>query len=127
MIPNSTSRLRVGDACFVPRSDGRHVPFVYVGKRPKHRSYLFGALADVAVNAPELAKLPAQVALREHALVHVKCYKENNTPIVGNIWDRLDQDQLKQIATDIDSSGVGHTTRVWGWKTIIEKANNIAA
>ena len=127
MFPNSTNRLVVGDACLIRRSDGRHVPFVYVGKRPGDRCYFFGALADVAVNAPDLGRLPAQVTLREHALVHIRCYKENNTPVVGNIRERLDRGQLQQIAADIDSSGVGHTTRVWGWKTIVERATSLAA
>jgi hypothetical protein len=125
MIPKSTASLTVGDACFISRTDGRHVPFVYVGRRGKDRAYLFGAFADVAVDKPEIDSLPQRMTLREHALVHVKSYQENNTPIVGNVRARLSDEQLERITADIASSSIGQTTRVWGWRTLIEKANHI--
>jgi hypothetical protein len=79
------------------------------------------------MKAPRLEQLPGCVTVGEHALVHIKCYRENNTPIVGNILERLDKTQLAQITTDIQASHVGHVSRVWGWRTLFRKANEIAA
>lgn len=126
MIPGSNARLKIGDACFMPLPDGGYVPFIYVGKRGKDRAYFFGALADAVVNAPEIDLLPPRITLAEHALVHIKCYRENQTPIVGNVLDRLDGKQLEDIALDIANSGVGHVTRVWGWRTIAREAMELA-
>lgn len=126
MIPASNAHLRIGDACFMPLPDGRYVPFIYVGKRGKDRAYFFGALADAVVNAPEIDQLPPRIMLGQHALVHIKCYRENRTPIVGNVLDRLDGKQIEHIASDIVDSGVGHVTRVWGWRTIAREAIELA-
>lgn len=124
MIPKSTAKLKEGDYCLVMRDDGGYVPFVYVGKRNNERSYFFGALADIVVSDTN-SKLPERIELLEHALLHIKCYKENNTPIVGNLLDHLDQKALAHIQSDISTSGIGHTVRVWGYRTIIKYANNI--
>ncbi len=127
MIPRSNAGLDVGDTCFIRRDDGRHVPFVYVGKRDSERLYFFGAFGALTVATPQLSELPPNVTLGDPALVHVKCYSENDTPIVGNILDRLDPAHLERMAAGIQNSGVGHVTRVWGWRTLRKKANDIAA
>jgi len=126
MIPASNARLKVGDACFMPLPDGRYVPFVYVGKRGKDRAYFFGALANVVVDAPVIDHLPPRIALAEHALVHIKCYRENQTPIVGNVLDRLIGKQIENITADISNSGIGLVTRVWGWRTVARQAIEVA-
>lgn len=126
MIPKSNANLTEGDFCLVPREDGKYVPFVYVGKRASERSSFFGAFANVVVaNPPD----PFQncVQLLEHALLHIKCFKENNTPIVGNLRQHLDEGVLADIAADIQRSEIGHTTRVWGWRTLFKKANSVLA
>lgn len=127
MFPKSNVGINVGDACFIPRDDGLHVPFICVGKRKKERAFIFGALGNVAVAAPQLEQLPARLTLAEPALVHIKCYRENKTPIVGNVSNRLDATRLDQLAAEIDHADHGHITRVWGWRTLILKANGIAA
>lgn len=126
MIPASNARLKVGDACFMPLPDGRYVPFVYVGKRGKGRAHFYGALAKIVIDAPLIDRLPPRVALAEPALVHIEFHRENQTPIVGNVLDRLDGEQIDRIAADISSSGVGHVTRVWGWRTVARKAIEVA-
>jgi len=127
MIPKSVGDLKVGDACFISRRDGRYVPFVFVGRRGNARAYLFGALITTAVEAPEIAQLPSRLVLGEHALVHIKCYKENAAPIIGNVLDHLDRAQLERITANIQCSAIGQVTRVWGWRTIGKKANELAA
>jgi hypothetical protein len=87
--------------------------------------YFFGALANVVLSSVSLDCVPARLTLGDHAIVHIKCYRENDTPILGNIRERLDELALARIARDLKGSGVGHVTRVWGWRTIIKYANNI--
>ncbi len=126
MIPKSNANLVEGDFCWVPRDDGNFAPFVFVGKRASDRSSFFGAFANIVV-ADTSELLPPHLQLLEHALVHIKCFKENNTPIVGNLRSHLDAKALASIAADIQQSGVGHTTRVWGWQTLFKKANGVLA
>jgi hypothetical protein len=125
MFPKSTANLKEGDYCLVPRDDGLFVPFVYVGKRGNSRSYFFGALADAVVSDADRDQLPEHLTLLGHALLHIKCYTENNTPIVGNLSERLGSAAMARIVSDINSSGVGHTTRVWGHRTIMKYANDV--
>lgn len=125
MFPKSTASLKQGDYCLVPRDDGLFVPFVYVGRRGSDRSYFFGALADAVVRSSE--DMPERIVLLEHALLHIKCYVENNTPILGNLSSRLDGGAMVEIISDIHRSGVGHTTRVWGHRTVIKLANGVKA
>lgn len=124
MIPKSTASLKVGDYCLVPREDGSFVPFVYVGKRGTDRSYFFGALGNSVLTASEEA-LPARLELLEHALLHIKCYKENNTPIIGNVAARIDSKVLARIAIDINTFNVGQKTSVWGHRTLVTYANRV--
>jgi hypothetical protein len=127
MIPKSNARLSIGDYCLVQRHDGRYVPFVYVGKRGAERMYFFGALANVILSSGLLDCIPERLVLGAHALIHIKSYRENNTPILGNIRDRLDELSLARIARDLEGSGIGHTASVWGWRTIIKYADQIGA
>lgn len=125
MFPKSTASLKHGDYCLVPRDDGLFVPFIYVGRRGSDRSYFFGALADAVVKGPD--EMPDRLKLLEHALLHIKCFAQNNTPILGNLSSRLDAGAMAGIIADIHGSGVGHTTRVWGHRTVVKSANGIKA
>jgi hypothetical protein len=125
MTPKSAIKLVVGDYCLIPRDDGGSVPFVYVGRRDSDRSYFFGALANVVIYGTDV--LPEKMPLLQHALLHIKCFKENNTPIVGNIANKLFNLELENILSDINSSGVGSSTRVWGHRTICKYANDVKA
>lgn len=123
----STAGLRCGDCCFVARADGRVALFVYLYRRGNARSYFFGALAKEVLAAPRLNLVPSRVELPEQALLHIKCFKENHTPIAGNILDHIDGPALNAMHVEAHSTGVGSTRHVWGYRTIVRRANAIAA
>ena len=127
VYPKSNAGLRSGDFCFVPRADGRCALFVYLYPRAKSRSYFFGALAKKVIASSSLELIPAQIALDEQALLHIKCFKENDTPIAGNIFDRIDTALFNALRSEAHSHGVGSITRVWGYRTIVKHANALAA
>jgi hypothetical protein len=110
----------------VTRTDGRVALLVYLYPQGNSRSYFFGALAAETVQAPALALIPPQVELMEQALLHIKCFKENDTPIAGNIIDRLDAAILITPNSAAHSHGVGSISHVWGYRTIVTNANAIA-
>jgi hypothetical protein len=110
----------------VPRTDGRAALLVYLYPQGKSRSYFFGALAADIVEAPALELIPRQVVLTEQALLHIKCFKENDTPVAGNIIDRIDPAILIAMNSAAQSGSVGSISRVWGHITIVTKANAIA-
>jgi len=110
----------------VPRTDGRVALFVYLCPQGMSRSYFFGALAAETVQAPDLELIPPQVILTERALLHIKCFKENGTPIAGNIVDRLDAAILITLTSAAPSQGVGSISHVWGYRTIVTNANAIS-
>ena len=126
MFPASTAKLRPGDVCFIPRADGSYVPFVFVGTPAKSRSAFYGALGSTRVETPTLERLPPTFALLRPALVHVSCYKENNTPVVGNVADRVGQLSLEAAAAAVNSSALGSVSKVWGYNTIVKYANAVA-
>jgi len=124
--PKSNMGVRSGDFCFVPRTDGRAALLVYLYPQGKSRSYFFGALAADIVEAPALELISRQVVLTEQALLHIKCFKENDTPVAGNIIDRIDPAILIAMNSAAHSGRVGAIIRVWGHRTIVTKANAIA-
>lgn len=123
----STLGLRSGDFCFVPRTDGRAALFVYLYPQGKSRSYFFGALAKELLAAPNLGLMPAHIVLTEQALLHIECFAQNQTPVAGNILDRIDTSQLASMEAEAGSHGVGAITRVWGYRIVLMRANAIAA
>jgi hypothetical protein len=128
MFPKSNTRLAAGDVCFIPRKDGRYVPFCYVGRSQNSRASFYGAFGDAVVRRPVLEELPDRLRLMEHGLVHIRSYRENNTPIVGNVRARLDESQIAAIDSDINGPrNVGHISRVWGWRALFAKADEIGA
>jgi hypothetical protein len=126
-FPKSTVGLRSGDFCFVPRIDGRVALLVYLYRRGNSRSYFLGALAQQLLSAPHINKVPSRLELLEQALLHIKCFKENDTPIAGNILDRIDSAALSAMHAAAHATGVGSAHLVWGYRTIVRKANDIAA
>ena len=126
-FPKSTAGLRCGDFCFVPRTDGRVALFVYLYRQGNSRSYFFGALAKEVLAAPRINLVPSRVELIEQALLHIKCFKENHTPLAGNILDRIDGPALSAMHAEAHSTRVGSTTLVWGYRTIVRRADAIAA
>ena len=126
-FPKSTAKLRPGDVCFVPRSDGRFVPFAYVCPQGNARSYFFGGLVNIIVDVPQISVLPGRVSVKEYALVHIHCFEKNETPVVGNIADRISSEVLDKIRKESHCQDVGSTTNVWGYRTIVNRANAIGA
>jgi|GEM_PF-2032822 len=125
MIPKSTVKLKEGDFCFIPRSDGKYVPFVYLFPY-SGRAGFYGGIINSVVSIPDVSELPAHLEIRYHAVLHISCFKENNTPIVGNIVGRLDSKVLRKIRADISNMKVGSTISSWGYKTIFKYANEIS-
>jgi len=126
MIPKSTATLKEGDFCFIPRSDGKYVPFVYLFQYGKPRTSIYGALINAVVSVQDVSELPKHLEIRYHAALHIKCFKENDTPIVGNIADRIDSKVLRKIRADVSNMTVGSTILAWGYKTIFKYANEIS-
>jgi len=126
MFPASTTKLRPGDVCFIPRADGSYVPFVFVCTPAKSRNAFYGALGSARVEAPTIDLLPPTLTLLKPALVHVSCYKENNTPVVGNVAERVGQQTLQAAAAAVNSSALGSASKVWGYNTIVKYANAVA-
>lgn len=117
--------MKDGDFCFIPRSDGRYVPFVYLFQRGKTRFNFYGGIVNAVVNAPDIDELPTHLEIRRYAVLHIKCFKENNTPIVGNIIDRIGSKALEKIRADMSDLRVGSCISVWGYRTIFKYANEI--
>jgi hypothetical protein len=107
--------------------DGRAALFVYLYPQGKSHSYFFGALAAGVLAAPSLDLIPPQVGLTEQALLHIKCFKENDTPVAGNIIDRIDSAILRLMHSVAHSHDVGSISHVWGHRTLVTKANAIVA
>jgi hypothetical protein len=126
MIPASTTKLRPGDVCFIPRSNGGFVAFVYVCAPAKSRSALYGSLVDAIVDEPKLELMPQKLSILKPALVHISSYRENNTPIVGNVADRIGEHTLRKAAAEATSTAVGSVSKVWGHKTILKYADAVA-
>src|SRR5690348_9318392 len=106
LTPKSTAELIPGDVCFAPRSDGRFVPFAFLCRQGSARSYFFGGLMNVIVDVPAVNALPSRVRVKEYALVHIHCFEKNQTPVVGNIADRITSEVLAKIRSESHSQEV---------------------
>lgn len=125
-FPKSNAGASTGDFCFVPITDARFALFVYLFPQLKSRSYFFGALTSQILGAPRVELVSPKVVLGEWALLHIKCFQKNDTPLAGNIFDRLDPAAVDAMRTKAHSYRVGTVHRVWGHSTIIQRANTIA-
>jgi len=124
-FPRTSAGLKLGDYCLLQRSDGLLVPFVFVCGRPRSRVSVVGGIADVVLTAPDADAWPPRVFLRFVAAVHVHCYEQNGTPIVGNVAGRLDPAQVAEIERTYSSSGIGVTHAVWGYRTLYKYAERV--
>ena len=124
MIPKSTTKLKAGDFCFVQRTDGFFVPFVFLFPHLGRTSF-FGGIVNARVDTPDLSKLPMCLRVTEYAVVHVQCFAKNNTPILGNILERIPKEDMRKIEKDVSEVKVGTIRNVWGYKTIFKYANEL--
>jgi hypothetical protein len=127
MTPASTTKLRPGDVCFIPRADGQFVPFAFLCTQQNTHSYFYGGILDAVVNKPLIEELPPKINVKHYALLHIKCFKENNTPIVGNVAAHIGDKTLKAIEHKVRHLSVGSTSSVWGYRTIFKYAENVEA
>jgi hypothetical protein len=127
MIPASTTKLRPGDVCFIPRDDGNFVPFAFLCTPTGKRSSFYGGILNVVVRHPNVSEIPPHVEVKKYALVHISCFKENNTHIVGNAAVNIGAPVLAAIQRDTADFSVGATSSVWGYKTIIKYAAAVTA
>jgi hypothetical protein len=125
-FPKSNAGASAGDFCYVRRTDGRVAIFVYLYPQGRSRAYFFGALAADVLSDSDPKLVPPRIRLTEQVLLHIKCFQENETPIAGNILDRIDPKTLSSMRTEADSNDVGSIHRVWGHRTIVNRANAIA-
>ena len=127
MIPKSTAKLQSGDFCWIQREDDRFVPFVYICKQAGSRSYFYGGIIDCITEQGKMDELGSNLNITEHALLHIKCFRENNTPITGNLHRLMLPNTLESLSKTFNSTGVGSKTNVWGYKTIYKYANSLKA
>ncbi len=126
MFPASASKLKPGDFCFVPRADGRFVPFAFLCPVKGKRGSFYGGILDVSVPRASAEELPAAVRIKEFALVHIGCFKENDTPIVGNIASCIGAQAFAEVNRTVNDLSIGATSKVWGHRTILKYAAAVA-
>ena len=127
VIPASTAKLTPGDFCFIQRADGKYVPFAFLCASQGKRSYFYGGLLDVVVEHPNIDALPTSLSVKQFALLHIGCFKENNTPIVGNVAAHIGSSSLQEIQRKTKDFSVGSTSSVWGHQTIVKYAEGVGA
>ena len=125
-FPKSNVGVSSGDYCFVRRTDGRVAIFVYLYPQGRSRSYFFGALAIDVLEAPIPELIPSRLRLTHQALLHIKCFQENATPITGNILDRIDTKKVGAMRVEAHTFKVGSVHHVWGYRTLVDRANDLA-
>ncbi len=80
---------------------------------------------NIVLDDTSIDLIPLRISIFKYALLHIKCFKENNTPIVGNLRDRLGDQAIRAVEVASEDTSIGATTRVWGWKTIYTIADEI--
>ncbi|WP_143225952.1 hypothetical protein [Acidovorax sp. 56] len=125
MIPVSTAKLAPGDFCFIPRSDGKFVPFAFLCGAQGKKSYFYGGLLDAVVEHASTDELPPSLAVKHFALLHIGCFKENNTPIVGNVAAHIGSSALQELESKTKEFSVGAISSVWGHRTIVKYAEGV--
>ncbi|MDB4451558.1 hypothetical protein N9131_00905 [bacterium] len=126
MIPKSTTKLSTGDYCLILRDDGMAVPFVFLQAVPGKRSYFYGALVSPPLPSAT-SVIPERLTVAGQAMLHIKCFKENNTPIVGNVAGEIGDAALATAQRACTDMSVGAVHGVWGNRTIIRRANEMEA
>ena len=125
-FPKSTAKMNAGDYCVIERSDGNQVLFAYLGNVRGKRSYFYGALLSPAFSS-EVSAVPEKMNIDASALVHIKCFAENNTPIVGNSSEAIGEEAIRKAMAAATDMSVGAVHSVWGSRTILRRAEEVAA
>jgi hypothetical protein len=121
-IPKSTAKLVLGDYCSLKRDDGKFAPLVFLSKVGNARSYFYGALLSQIQESEVIPEGKNIFSFFEVALLPIKVFSENNSPIIGNIADRLSKPEVTLTLQNIETK-----TNVWGYRTPIQYGNRIPA
>lgn len=124
-FPKRNARLTTGDYCYIPRNDGRFALFLYLFPVSKSRSYFYGALATFILDRRTEDDIPTRVDFGDHAMIHIQCYRENRTPVAGNIVGRTAPSALEHVKRSIENLDPGAKHRVWGYRTVLRRSNEI--
>ena len=91
------------------------------------RSYFYGALLAPAFHGNSASQLPDKLAVSGSALLHIKCFSENSTPIIGNATKQIGADSLATAQEACLARGVGTVHNVWGHRALLGLANELEA
>ena len=125
MFPKSTAKLKPGDACLVPRDDGRFVPLIFICSPTGKRSAPYVGLLSVVLESNDISLVPDGAKIGPWALIHISAYRENKTPIVGNLATKVGLEAISEVALLALDRGIGAKQSVWGYKTIVKYANSV--
>jgi hypothetical protein len=121
-IPKTSTKLKRGDFAFLPRSDGRFVPLVFIEHVPRHRATFYGALIQAVIDGPNLEQDGATLTIGELAMIDIRVFAAANAPVVGNLAQRLNDDDIRER---LDRQRIRSV--VWGMATPLKYANALSA
>jgi len=122
--PKTTIGMKPGDFCLIEREDGMSVAFAFLGPVANSRTAFYGGLLTPAFRS-EGAILPTRLNIALAAMVHVKCYAENKTPIVGNLAHVISSGAIKDALSACTDTSVGAVHRVLGNLALLKRAQTV--
>jgi len=80
---------------------------IYISKQGNSRSYFYGGLITTTIYSESTEDIPSGIEVKDYALLHIKCCRENDTPIVGNLSEKLSAGNIDRIKLDIADMSMG--------------------
>lgn len=102
------------------------VAFAFLGRVANSRTAFYGGLLAPAFRSEEVTP-PSRLDIALAAMVHVKCYAENKTPIVGNLAEAIGSDAINVALSACADMSVGAVHRVLGHLALLKRAQTVAA
>jgi hypothetical protein len=121
-IPKSVLKMRFGDYWPVRRQDGDYGFFVFLGRWGESRVAFTAGLVDHVSVDPQLSPTGAALSVIEAGHLHVKSLSAASTPIVGNIADRLAEDDVRAWLHRLEEKSIG-----WGYGAPAIRVNRATA
>jgi hypothetical protein len=118
--PKSALKLQVGDYWPVRRSDGLFGFFAFIGPQGHLRSCFTAAFLDHIQANPYLDPTGPPMHFRETGHLHVKTFPETATEITGNIYLRLDINEVERALEEQQLKSVS-----WGYRVPVAKVNKL--
>ena len=122
--PKTTLGLRPGDYCLIKREDGLSVAFAFLGSVANSRTAFYGGLLAPAFRSEEEI-LPSRLDITLAAMIHVKCYAANKTPIVGNLAQVLGSNAIDAALAACTDMRVGAVHGVLGHLALLKRAQTV--